>query len=99
MTIEQTLTIPKETRHLTVDLPEPVPAGTATFRLEWADGQMEEQERLEQSRLRDVKKYPSLAAMRGCCKGLDTMDEYFARKQAEKERERQQERRYEEEME
>jgi hypothetical protein len=35
MTIQQTLTIPEATRHLTVDLPEPVPAGTATFRLEW----------------------------------------------------------------
>jgi hypothetical protein len=35
MTIEQPITIPKETRHLTVDLPEPVPAGTATFRLEY----------------------------------------------------------------
>ncbi|GHV78228.1 hypothetical protein AGMMS49944_00190 [Spirochaetia bacterium] len=35
MTIEQTLTIPKETNHLTVDLPQSVPAGTATFRLEW----------------------------------------------------------------
>jgi hypothetical protein len=28
MTIQQTLTIPKATRHLTVDLPQPVPAGT-----------------------------------------------------------------------
>jgi hypothetical protein len=28
MTIQQTLTIPKATRHLTVDLPQTVPAGT-----------------------------------------------------------------------
>ena len=27
MTIQQTLTVPKATRHLTVDLPQPVPAG------------------------------------------------------------------------
>ncbi|GHT89518.1 hypothetical protein FACS1894137_18910 [Spirochaetia bacterium] len=27
MTIQQTLTVPKATKHLTVDLPQPVPAG------------------------------------------------------------------------
>jgi hypothetical protein len=35
VTLQQTLTIPKATRHLSVDLPEPIPAGTVTFRLEW----------------------------------------------------------------
>ncbi|GHV76104.1 hypothetical protein AGMMS49942_09250 [Spirochaetia bacterium] len=49
---------------------------------------------LEYSRLKDVKKYPSLAAMRGCCKGLDTMDEYFERKRVDKEKEEQQKRQY-----
>jgi hypothetical protein len=36
MTLQQTLTIPKATTHLSVDFTEPVPAGTATFWLEWA---------------------------------------------------------------
>jgi hypothetical protein len=36
MTLQQTLTIPKTTTHLSVDLSEPIPAGTATFWLEWA---------------------------------------------------------------
>ena len=40
------------------------------------------------------RKYPTLASMIGCCKGLDTMEEYFARKQADKEKELSQERRY-----
>jgi hypothetical protein len=35
VTLQQTLTIPKATKHLSVDLPEPIPAGTVTFRLEW----------------------------------------------------------------
>jgi hypothetical protein len=52
------------------------------------------QESLVYSKLPRVKRYKSLAAMRGCCKGLDTMDEYFARKQADKEKELSQERRY-----
>jgi hypothetical protein len=33
MTIEQTIDIPEATRHLTVDLPEPVPAGKAKVAL------------------------------------------------------------------
>jgi hypothetical protein len=37
MTVQQTLTIPKTTTHLSVDLPEPIPAGTATFWLNWAE--------------------------------------------------------------
>jgi hypothetical protein len=53
-----------------------------------------EQESFVYSKLPGVKRYKSLAAMRGCCKGLDTMDEYFARKNADKEKEAQQERRY-----
>ncbi|GHV80967.1 hypothetical protein AGMMS49944_27580 [Spirochaetia bacterium] len=81
MTIEQTLTIPEETKHLTVDLPEPVPAGTATFRLELED---EERERLRNLDTPLRRKYPTLISMIGSCKGLDTMDEYFARKKAEK---------------
>jgi hypothetical protein len=35
MRLQQTLTIPKATTHLSVDLSEPIPAGTATFWLEW----------------------------------------------------------------
>jgi hypothetical protein len=35
-TLQQTLTIPAPTTHLSVDFTEPVPAGTATFWLEWA---------------------------------------------------------------
>jgi hypothetical protein len=31
MTLQQTLTIPKATRHLSVDLPEPIPAGTVVL--------------------------------------------------------------------
>jgi hypothetical protein len=57
----------------------------------------EERERLKNLDVPLRRKYPTLLSMIGSCKGLDTMDEYFARKQAEKERERRQERRYGEE--
>jgi hypothetical protein len=93
MTIEQTLTIPKATRHLTVDLPEPVPEGTATFRLEYADAPSRYEPKIPPAE----RMYKSLIDMIGSCKGLDTMEAYFERKQAEKERERRQERRYGEE--
>jgi hypothetical protein len=81
MTIEQTLTIPEETKHLTVDLPEPVPAGTATFRLEWAASPPQYEPRTPLAE----RTYKSLVDMVGSCKGLDTMDTYFERKRAEKE--------------
>jgi hypothetical protein len=58
---------------------------------------LKEQERLERENaiaLAACRKSPSLVAMRGSCKGLDTMEAYFARKQADKEKERLQERRY-----
>jgi hypothetical protein len=97
MTIEQTLTIPKATRHLMVDLPQPVPEGIATFRLEWTDVENEERERIRNLDTPLRRKYPTLLSLIGSCKGLDTLDAYFERKQAEKERERRQERRYGEE--
>ena len=34
--LKQTLTIPKATTHLSVELSEPIPAGTATFWIDWA---------------------------------------------------------------
>ncbi|GHV77621.1 hypothetical protein AGMMS49942_24420 [Spirochaetia bacterium] len=37
MTIEQTLTIPKATRHLRLDLAEPIPAGTVDVALSFPD--------------------------------------------------------------
>jgi hypothetical protein len=80
MTIEQT-----------IDISEPVPAGTATFRLELEN---EELDRLKNLDTPLRRKYPTLISMIGSCKGLDTMDEYFARKKAEKDKELAQERRY-----
>jgi hypothetical protein len=84
MTLQKTVEIPVDHR-LFIDVPQEIPAGTAHISIIFNGFDDDAY---------GVKKYKSLAAMRGCCKGLDTMDEYFARKNADKEKEKQQERRY-----
>jgi hypothetical protein len=74
MTIEQTLTIPKATKHLTVDLPEPVPEGTAVFRLEWADTPVKSKKELAAE---------AIEALCGLYAGVDTLDAYMERRHAE----------------
>ena len=75
MTITQTVEIPAN-RRLTIDVPHEVPAG-ATARFELKVIPFEKKEESKQ-------KVIPLLALRGSCKGLDTMDAYFARKRADK---------------
>ena len=69
MTIEQTIEIPAS-RRITLEVPVQIPVGKA------------------QIFLTPVEEPPrtaiSLLSLRGSCKGLDTMDAYFARKRADK---------------
>jgi hypothetical protein len=76
MTIEQTITIPKATKQLTVDLPQPVPEGTATFRLEWADAHPKSKKELAAE---------AIEALCGLYAGVDTLDAYMERHHAENE--------------
>ena len=69
--IQQNVEIP-ENRRLTINIPNEIPAGKA---------------RLEVNLIPFIKKEEKampLLALRGSCKGIDTMDAYFARKQANK---------------
>jgi len=69
MTITQTVEIPAN-RRLIIDVPLEVPAGKA---------------QVEVKVIPFAKKEAApLLALRGSCKGLDTMDAYFARKRADK---------------
>jgi len=72
MTIEQTVEIPCNHR-LILEVPVEIPAGKAHITFT------------------PVMEKPhttvSLQSLRGSCKGLDTLDAYFARKRANKERE------------
>jgi len=75
MTISQTVKIPAN-RRLTIDVPREVPAGAiACFELKIIPFDKKEE--------KTQKAIPFLA-LRGSCKGLDTMDAYFARKRADK---------------
>ena len=75
MTITQTVEIPSSHR-LIIDLPSEVPAGaTALMELKVIPFGKKEKKPHE---------VIPLLALRGSCKGLDTMDAYFARKRANK---------------
>ena len=74
MTITQTVEIPAD-RRLTIDIPLDVPAGKAQIEMKVIPFTKAEEK---------PKKVIPLLALRGSCKGLDTMDAYFARKRADK---------------
>jgi len=75
MTITQTVDIPAD-RRIFLDLPQELPIGRAKVKLS-----------ITPENLMCEENVPSLASLCGIDKGLDTMDAYFARKQADKERE------------
>ena len=71
MTIEQTVDIPVDRRvHLDFEVPFEIPAGKARVSVT----------PLEKTPKTDIP----LLSLRGSCKGLDTMDAYFARKRADR---------------
>ena len=71
MTIEQTVEIPADRRvHLDFEVPFEIPAGKARVSVT----------PLEETPKTDI----SLLSLRGSCKGLDTMEAYFARKRADR---------------
>jgi len=72
MIIEQTVDIPADRRvHLDFEVPVEMPIGKAQISIT----------PLAETPVTHV----SLLSLRGSCKGLDTMEVYFKRKQAEKE--------------
>jgi len=74
MTITQTVEIPAS-RLLTIEVPREVPTGQAHVEVKVIPFKKKEAK---------PKEVIPLLALRGSCKGLDTMDAYFARKQADK---------------
>ena len=77
MTITQIVEIPAN-RRLTIDVPREVPAGaTAHFELKVIPFDKNKKEERRQEVVH-------LLTLRGSCKGLDTMDAYFARKRADR---------------
>jgi len=73
MIITQIVEIPA-TRRITLEIPRDVPEGKAQVELKVISFTKEEKPK---------EKIP-LLALRGSCKGLDTMDAYFLRKRANK---------------
>ena len=69
MTITQTVDIP-ESRRIYLDLPQEMPIGKARISIFPVT--------------EELKMDTSLLSMRGSCKGLDTLEAYFARKRANK---------------
>ena len=69
MTIEQTIEVPAN-RWITFEVPPEIPVGKVQI--------------LVTPVVEPQKKADSLISLRGSCKGLDTMDAYFARKRADK---------------
>ena len=69
MTITQTVEIPAN-RRLTIEIPTEIPTGKARISVV--------------SLVEPSKTDVSLLSLRGSCKGLDTLDAYFARKRADK---------------
>ena len=69
MTIEQTIEVPAN-RRVTLEIPSQIPVGKAQVVVT----SMEE----------PTKTGISFMSLRGSCKGLDTLDAYFARKRADK---------------
>jgi hypothetical protein len=71
MTIEQTVEIPADRRvHLDFEVPFEIPAGKARISVTPLEG--------------TPKTDIPLLSLRGSCKGLDTMEAYFARKRADR---------------
>ena len=64
MTLEQTVEIPADHR-LFIDVPQEIPAGTATFRLEWIKPPVKPQ--------KDVAE-KAIEAVCGLYAGVDTLD-------------------------
>ena len=80
MTLQQTLTIPKTTTHLSVDLSEPIPAGTATFWLERRAAPS------TSSVHEDCAK--NIRELRELCKGSSTtVDNFLEKRHSERDRE------------
>jgi len=72
MTIEQTVTIPANRQvHLDFEVPSDMPVGKKARVLVFPVAD-------------NPKSNGPLLSLRGSCKGLDTMDAYFARKRADK---------------
>jgi hypothetical protein len=82
-TLQQTVEIPTD-RRLFIDVPEEIPVG-ATGSLIFDGFGDDEIKRLKNLDTPLRRKYPTLISLVGSCKGDDTMEEYFARKRAEKE--------------
>jgi len=74
MTITQTVDIPVN-RRITLEVPREIPAGRAQVELKVIPFLKKEEK---------PEKAIPLLALRGSCKGLDTMEAYFARKRADK---------------
>jgi hypothetical protein len=80
MTLQQTLTIPKTTTQLSIDLSEPIPAGMATFWLEWAATPS------TSSVHEDCAK--NIRELRELCKGSSvTVDSFLEKRHSERDRE------------
>ncbi|GHT76517.1 hypothetical protein FACS1894124_8480 [Spirochaetia bacterium] len=73
MTIQQTLTIPKATRHLKVDLSQPVPAGTVDVILSFPGQTADAPSQYVPKTPAAERTYKSLLDMAGSCEGEDTM--------------------------
>ena len=74
MVVEQIIEIP-DSRLITLEIPREVPTGKAQVELKIIPFVKKEEKPSENI---------PLLALRGSCKGLDTMDAYFARKRADK---------------
>ena len=74
MTITQTVEIPAD-RRLTINIPSEIPAGKAQLEVRVIPFVKKDEKPKDATRL---------LALRGSCKGLDTMDAYLARKRANK---------------
>ena len=71
--LQQTVEIPADHR-LFIDVPEEIPAGTATFRLEWIKPPEKSKKDLAEE---------AIEALHGLYAGVDTLDAYMERHHAE----------------
>jgi hypothetical protein len=74
MILQQTVEIPADHR-LLIDVPEEIPAGTATFRLEWIKPPVNPKKDSAEE---------AIEALCGLYAGVDTLDAYMERHHAEK---------------
>ncbi|GHT84282.1 hypothetical protein FACS1894137_07130 [Spirochaetia bacterium] len=73
MTLEQTVEIPADHR-LFIDVPQEIPAGKATLRLEWNKPPVKPKKDLAEE---------AIEALCGLYAGVDTLDAYMERRHAE----------------